>query len=172
LIPEIMQVPWQEGAQLMDDWSYLFARGIRELEELTLGLTIVEAKAQPPIPATEDPGAPLWLRLGGSPIEEDETCRTFEVVFERSHMISYTVLNESYCRYPEPPEVFAGKFFRIFSHSHLVEFTERTTYASGRSPGALMHFEIACLNQVIDVISTAPPTIAVGKRVTPAKLVN
>jgi hypothetical protein len=135
------------------------------VEELTLNLTIVEAKAQAPILEAEGPLA--FLRIGGSPIETDDTCRLFQLLFDRNHMISYTVLNESYGKYPQPPEAFTGKLFRIFSHSHLLEFTEKTTYASGGHPGVLMHFEIACLNHVIDVICTAPPKIAVGKRETP-----
>lgn len=165
---EMVDIPWQEGARLIDDCTYLFAVHVRELEELTLGLTIVEAKAQAPIAATEDTGPLAFIKLGGSPIEQDDTCRVFEIVFDRNHMISYTVLNESYGRYPEPPEIFTGKLFRIFSRSHLLEFTERTTYASGGHPAPLMHFEIACLNHVFDVIATAPPKIAVGKNPVPA----
>ena len=138
---EMVDVPWQEGARLIDDCTYLFAVHVRELEELTLGLTIVEAKAQEPITTTEDTGPLAFLKLGSSPIEQDDTCRVFEIVFDRNHMISYTVLNESYGRHPEPPEIFTGKLFRTFSRSHLLEFTERTTYASRGHPAPLMHFE-------------------------------
>jgi hypothetical protein len=169
---EMVEVSWQEGARLIDECTYLFATKVREIEELTLGLTLVEAKAQAPITATEDTGPLAALRLGGSPIEQDETCRVFELVFDRNHMVSYTVLNESYGRYPEPPEVFAGKLFRIFSRSHLLEFTERTTYASGGHPAPLMHFEVVCLNHVFDVIATAPPKIAVGNNIVPVTVVN
>jgi hypothetical protein len=76
-------------------------------------------------------------------------------------MVSYTVLNESYGRYPESPEQFSGKLFRVFVWSHLLEFTKRTTYASDEHPGVLQHYEIACLNHVVDVISTGPPRIVV-----------
>lgn len=169
---ETVEVPWEEGASLINECTYLFATDVREIEELTLGLTIVEAKAQAPITAEEATGPLALLKVGGRPIEEDETCRLFQLLFDRNHMISYTVLNESYGKYPEPPELFAGKLFRVFSRSHLLEFTERTTYASGGHPGVLMHFEIACLNHVIDVICTAPPKIAVGKQKTSPTVVN
>ena len=169
---EATEVPWEEGARLINECTYLYAKEIREIEELTLGLTIVEAKAQAPVLATEETGPLAFLKIGGRPIEEDETCRLFQLLFDRNHMISYTVLNESYGKYPEPPEAFTGKLFRIFSHSHLLGFTERTTYASGGYPAALMHFQIACLNHVIDVICTAPPKIAVGKRKTRTISVN
>ena len=156
----------------MNECIYLLATDVGEVEDLTLALTIVEAKAQAPITTTDDPVPLSWLKIGGSPIEEDETCRLFQLLFDRNHMISYTVLNESYGKYPEPPEVFTGKVFRTFSHSHLLEFTERTTYASGDSPDAPMHFQIACLNHVIDVICTAPPKIAVSAQKTTSVRVN
>jgi hypothetical protein len=168
----VVEVPWEEGARLIDVCTYLFATDVRELEELTLRLTLVEAKAQAPILATEDTGPLAALREGSSPIGQDETCRQFQVVFDRNHMISYAVLNESYGRYPQPPEIFTGKLFRIFSESHLLEFTERTTYASGGHPAPLMHFEIVCLNHVFDVIATAPPTITVGSDAFQAAVVN
>ena len=76
-------------------------------------------------------------------------------------MISYTVLNESYGRYPQPPEVFTGKLFRVFSHSHLLDFHRANDLCFSRPPAPLMHIQIACLNHVFDVIATAPPKIAV-----------
>ena len=167
-----MEVPWEEGARLIDECGYLYATDVREIAELTLGLTIVEAKLQAPISYTEDTSLLASLKIGGRPIKEDDTCRLFQLLFDRNHMISYTVLNETYGKYPEPPEAFTGKLFRIFSRSHLLDFTERTTYASGGHPGILMHFEIACLNHVVDVICTAPPKIAVGKQKTMPTVVN
>jgi hypothetical protein len=169
---EPTEIDWEEGALQIDRCTYLFAICVRELEELTLGLTIVEARAQAPIDMLETDAELQKLRLGGRPIEQDETCRVFEVVFDRRHMISYTVLNESYGRYPEAPEVFSGKLFRIFSQSHLLDFTRRTTLACDDYPGPLIHIQIACLNHVFDVICTAPPTIAVGIRNRVAPTVN
>jgi hypothetical protein len=160
---EVIEVSWEEGARLINECTYLFATEIRELEELTLGLTIVEAKAQGHITTVNDSSPLARLKLGGRPIEQDDTCQVFHLVFDRNHMISYMVANESYCKYPEPPEEFTGKLFRMFSHSHLLEFTRHTSCATDEYPGVLMHFEISCLNHVVDVISTAPPRIAIGK---------
>ena len=158
------EIPWQEGARLIDGCDYLFATEIREIEELTLGVTIVEAKPQAPITTVEEQDPFGFLKIGGSPIEEDDTCRVFQVIFDRNRMVSYTVLNESYGKYPQAPEAFAGKLFRVFSRSHLLDFVERTTIASADYPGPLMHFEIVCQNHVIDVICTAPPAISVGMK--------
>lgn len=171
-ITEMTEVPWEQGARLINECTYLFATEIREIEELTLGLTVAEAKAQAPIMPDDDTGPLAFLKLGGSPIETDDTCRAFHLLFDRNNMVSYTVLNESYGKYPEPPEVFEGKLFRVFSRSHLLDFTERTTYASGGHPGVLMHFEVACLNHVIDVICTAPPKITVGQQAVTVATLN
>src|ERR1700733_13303342 len=80
---ETMEVPWEDGARLINECTYLFATDVREIEELTLGLTIVEAKAQAPISTTEDTGPLASLKIGGRPIEEDETCRLFQLLFDR-----------------------------------------------------------------------------------------
>ena len=155
-------VEWEEGADQINECEYLFAHSIREIEELTLELTLTEAKAQAQAlePRTESIGAPLSQC---HPIQTDETCRSFRLVFDRNRMVSYTVLNESYGKYPESPEQFTGKLFRVFSRSHLLEFTRRTTNASDEYPGVLQHYQIACLNHVVDVICTGPPRITVGR---------
>jgi hypothetical protein len=108
--------PWEDGASQIDDCQYLF--DVRELGELTLRLTLVEAKVQAPLTA-EDGSVYGVLSDGAKPIRQDSTCRIFEVIFERKYIISYTGLNESYGRYPEPPENFTGTLFRIFSWSLL-----------------------------------------------------
>jgi hypothetical protein len=154
---------WEEGVRQINDCEYLFVESIRECEELTLELTVKEAKLQLQILAPRDGSVLEELRVGGRPIETDLTCRWFRLIFDGSHMVSYTVLNESYGTYPVAPEEFTGKLFRVFSWSHLLEFTKRTTCVSDEYPGALQHYQIACLNHVIDVICTGPPRIAVDR---------
>ena len=160
--PEYFDVEWNEGARELNDCEYLLAHSIREIEELTLELVVTEAKPQAPILAPQAEGPVEALLVGGRPIESDSTCRYFKLIFDRTNMVSYTVLNESYGAYPEAPEEFTGKLFRVFSRSHLLDFTKRTTYASDEYPGVLQHYEVACLNHVVDVICTGPPRIAVG----------
>lgn len=157
------EIDWQDAAQQIDDCEYLFATSIRETEELTLGLVIVEAKPQDRAHAPVDDSELERLKADGKPIEPDPTCRVFELLFDRKHLVLYTVLNELYGIYPREPEKFVGKLFRVFSWSHLLEFTKRATVASEFYPGPLGHYEIACQNHVVDVISTAPPRIAVGR---------
>lgn len=157
------KVEFAIGAGQINDCEYLFLRSVREIEELTLELIVTEAKAQPPVPDAAGTEDPIEKMLAGSrPIMPDSTCRLFRLVFDRGTMVSYTVLNECYGKYPEQPEQFTGKLFRLFTWSHLLEFTKSTTYASNDYPGPLRHYQIACLNHVVDVICTGPPEIAVG----------
>ncbi len=153
---------WEDGIRQINDCEYLFLRRVGEIEELTLGLVVAEAKLREPTHVPKDDSLLGKLLAGANPIEEDSTCRVFEVVFHQSQMVSYSVLNESYGIYPKPPEHFTGKLFRTFSWSHLLEFTKQTTIACDDYPGVLRHYEIACLNHVVDVISTGPPRISVG----------
>ena len=156
-----LEPQWEDGARQINECDYLFIDSIRELEELTLELIVTEAKPQAQIFVARDESPVEQLKFGAKPIESDVTCRSFRLIFDRKHMVSYTVLNESYGKYPEPPEQFAGKLFRVFSWSHLLECTRKNTYASDAYPGVLHHYEIACLNHVVDVICTGPPRIAV-----------
>ena len=146
---------WEERARQIDECGYLFVDSIREIEELTLELMVTEAKSQRRNVAPADSSSI-------EPIERDATCRSFRLIFNRDQMVSYTVLNESYGKYPESPEQFSGKLFRIFSWSHLLEFTKRTTYVSDENPGVLQHYQTVCLNHVVDVICTGPPSITIG----------
>jgi hypothetical protein len=159
---DTVEAGWDDAARQINDCEYLFAQSIREIEELTLEVIITEAKVQAELRVPRDNTEVEQLLAGSHPIETDSTCRVFRLIFERRHMVSYTVLNESYGTYPEPPEQFIGKLFRTFSRSHLLDFTKQTTCASDEYPGGvLQHYEIACLNHVIDVICTAPPKITV-----------
>jgi hypothetical protein len=125
---ETTEVPWEEGARLINQCEYLFTTEIRETEGATLGLTIVEAKAQVPISTLEDSSPLATLKLGGRPIEQDDTCRVFQLRFDRNHMISYTVLNESYGKYPSrqrrsPASCFASSHIPIFWNSPNAQHT-------------------------------------------------
>jgi hypothetical protein len=77
-------------------------------------------------------------------------------------MVSYSVPNESYGVPSEAGEKFTGKLLRIFSQSHLLEFTKRATCASDEYPGVLRHYQIVFVNHVVDVICTQPPAIGLA----------
>jgi hypothetical protein len=157
-----VETEWQAAARQINECLYLCIHAIGEPEHLTLGLIVTEAKSlAPAFDATSD-RALERLTLGTKPADESGERRIFEMLFDRRSMISYSVLNESYGTRPEASEKFTGKLFRVFSQSHLLEYTKRTTIASDGYPGTLQHFQIACQFHVVDVICTAPPRIRVG----------
>jgi hypothetical protein len=56
-------------------------------------------------------------------------------------------------------EIFEGKAFRIHSKSRYLDFINIGTIASEEYPGPFKHYEIACLNHIIDIVSAYEPTI-------------
>jgi hypothetical protein len=85
-LADMVELSWEEGARLIDTCADLCATEVRELEELTLSLTLVAAKAQALLVAGEDTGPLAALRAGGRPIEQDETCRMFQVGHTRARV--------------------------------------------------------------------------------------
>ena len=157
------EIDWEHGARQINDCEYLLVEEIRPLNNLALGLVIVEAKAQDR--QVKPKNSSDWEKIfaDAKPIEPDPSCRLFQLLFDENSMISYSVLNESYSKYPESYEQFTGKLFRLFSSSYLLDYTAKSTIASAEYPGPLQHYQIATLNHVIDVISTKPPRISIGK---------
>jgi hypothetical protein len=157
---------WKAVAKQIDECKYLYLRGLHEPRDNKIRFLVEEAGLQAPRAAQEDAptGSIAALFQDAQPIESDSTSRLFEIVYEE--YISYTVSNESYSKYPEPPEVFSGNLFRIYSWSYLLEMTRKTTYAGDDhpGPGPLEHHQIPCLNHVIDVVTIRPPTLAVVDR--------
>lgn len=148
-----------DGEHKLNDCEYLFVTSVREIEELTLEILVSEAKAQAPILVAKNDSEVERLKVGSRPVHPDSTCRTFCLVFDANKMVSYTVLNESYSRYPESQEVFTGKKFRVFANSNLLDFARSHTNASDQYPGPLFHYELICENHIVDVIATGPPSI-------------
>jgi hypothetical protein len=157
---------WKAIAKQIDECKYLYMRGLHEPRDNKIRFLVEEAGLQTPRLKREDdaPGSIAALFEGAQPIQSDLSSRLFEIIYDE--YISYTVSNESYSRYPKAPEVFIGNLFRIYSWSYLLEMTRRTSYAGDDhpGPGPLQHHQIPCLNHVIDVITTRPPTMAVVDR--------
>ena len=95
----------------------------------------------------------------GRPFLPDPTSRRFVIEFGGNSLISYLITNESYANYPAPSEVFTGRWLRTFSKSDLLDFTRKTTQYIEGIFGEMQHFEIVTQRQVIDVISSIPPSI-------------
>jgi hypothetical protein len=157
---------WKAVAKQIDECKYLYMRALHEPRDNEIRFVVEEAGLQAPPIGTgeEDPYGIAALLTDAQPIRSDSSSRLFEIVYY--DYTSFTVSNESYSKYPQPPELFTGQLFRVFSWSYLLEMTRKTSYANDEhpGPGPLEHHEIVCLNHVIDVITTRPPTMTLLDR--------
>jgi hypothetical protein len=93
---------------------------------------------------------------GGHPIRSVEGSRLFEIVWDS--YVAYSVRNESYVSH-EQSEEFSGKFARIYSRSHFLDFVSRATFAADEHPGPLQHIGLVSESHIIDVVSTELPRV-------------
>lgn len=136
---------------------YLYLTHLEEPEDNALRLIITEGRlgehSDPPDPSLEGLGR---LVTGTRPIVADELCAVYEIHFE--DYIAYAVLNESYTVWDET-EKFEGRLFRIYSESKFLAYIAAGTIATHDYPGPFKHYGVACLNHIIEVASTKPPTV-------------
>lgn len=93
---------------------------------------------------------------GGHPIRSVEGSRLFEIIWDS--YVAYSVRNESYVALDES-ETFSGRFARIYSKSHFLDYISRSTFACDQHPGPLHHIGLVSECHVIDVISTESPQV-------------
>ena len=89
------------------------------------------------------------------PIESTETCRTFELIWDR--YVAYLVTEEcagSCGRYED--EIFTGTLFRVYTKSHFLEHLVRDTGAHSKE---IQHYKLICLNHLIDIAAYGPAEI-------------
>jgi hypothetical protein len=137
----------------IDDCKYLYLRELWEPEENMLRVVVEEAKADGPPEDIEILGK---IIPGTRPIESDESCRLFELVWPS--YVSYCVRNESYTSWDDS-EVWKGRLFRVYSKFHFRDFVAKATFASDQYPGPLHHWRLVCLMHLVDVISCAEPEV-------------
>lgn len=90
------------------------------------------------------------------PIVSDESCEAYEIIF--GSYIAYAVLNESYASIDET-EVSTGKYFRVYSKSRFLDYLRAASFATDDYPGKSTHYEIACLDHIVEVVSIDEPQI-------------
>jgi hypothetical protein len=135
----------------IESCRFLFLRDLTEPEENTLRVVIEEAKADGPPEDIEILGK---IISGSRPIESDESCRLFELIWPS--YVAYTVRNESYTSWDESEE-WEGNLFRLYSKSEFRDYVSRGTFATDDYPGPLQHWSLVCLRHVVDVIACVEP---------------
>ncbi len=73
----------------------------------------------------------------GHLVRSTANSRLFEIVWD--FYVAYSVTNESYTTRDES-EVFSGRFARLYSKSHFLDYISRATFACKEYPGPLQHF--------------------------------
>jgi hypothetical protein len=81
---------------------------------------------------------------------------TFEIHFRR--YFAYLVRDESGFP-PEKGALFDGAQFRRYKKSSFLDFVTKASFSEDIRPDPLYHYGIYCLNDLVDVISSAPPEI-------------
>lgn len=135
----------------IDSHEYLYLWEIGEPEVNVLRIVVDEARTSKN-GDVEIPETPFV----GKPIVSDESCRRYEITF-RSY-VAYAVLNESFAKVDDY-EQYTGRYFRVYSKSHFVNYLGVATFASDEDPGKSTHYEIACLDHIVEVVSADEPDI-------------
>jgi hypothetical protein len=136
----------------LNSQKYLYLDKLFEEIDLELCILVDEAKVQRDgLQGIEN------ASLYGA-IVSDKTCRKYKITF-KNHA-AYSVRNESFTVWDDEEE-FTGNLFRIYSKSKFLDYVAASTVAVEDVLGAYNHYEIVCLNQIIDVASSGEPLIEI-----------
>lgn len=150
-----------EYRDLLDQKGYIFLHSLTEPETNSLRIFIDRCKVSP---QCEDVEIGEHIIGGTYPIEVDEKLPIVQIDFDS--YVSYSIINESFTVLDDY-EVFEGNSFRIFKRSRYLDFIKRGTIVTDVFPDEqLVHYEIACLDHIIDIISFDGPTVTEIKRET------
>lgn len=141
--------------QEIDSCKNLFLTGISEPETNSLRLLLSEGRVSEVEETWDIAGVAL---PGVRTIDITGQSRRFEVSWHC--YISYAVRDESYCSWDKEEE-WVGASFRVYSKSKFLDFIGNGTFATAEYPGPFKHYEIVCLDHIIDVVSEEPPTVRV-----------
>nr|WP_240492474.1 hypothetical protein [Bacillus badius] len=97
-----------------------------------------------------------------SPLEVDNNLPIIQLDFDS--YVSYTVTNESFT-VMDDYEVYQGEVFRMYTKSRYLDFVKLGTIAEDIfSEESFVHYQVPCLNHIIDIISYESPRIIEVKR--------
>lgn len=139
--------------QEIDSCKNLFLAEISEPETNSLRLLLSEGRVSEAEETWDIAGVAL---PGIRSIDITDQSRKFELSWHC--YISYAVRDESYCSWDKKEE-WVGASFRVYSKSKFLDFVGSGTFATAKYPGPFKHYEIVCLDHIIDVVSEEPPTV-------------
>jgi hypothetical protein len=136
-----------------DTCASLYLREIGETKQNCLRLLIEEAFVMPEEVSVNFAGTEI---KGCHPVKPTADSRLFEITWD--NYVAYSVTNESYGTRNESEE-FSGRYARLYSKSHFLDYVSRATLACKEYPGP-HHIQLVCECHIIDVISTNSPRLA------------
>jgi len=157
-MPGVRCLPLMNLVEQINQHRYIYLTEIGEPDVNVLRIVIAEAKVSG---ETEEIDLGAAKITGAYPIVSDETCNSYEIIF--ASYIAYAVLNESYAGVDEY-EKYTGRYFRVYSQSHFLDYVRVATFASEDYPGKFAHYEVACLDHIVEVVSVSEPEISLLRR--------
>ncbi|KZD38168.1 hypothetical protein B4083_2633 [Bacillus cereus] len=102
------------------------------------------------------------VEIEASSIDVDDNLPIVQLDFES--YVAYSVTNESFT-VMDDYEISEGRIFRVYSKSRYLDFVKTGTIAEFIFPEEqFVHYQIPCLNHIIDIISYDEPKITGIKR--------
>ncbi|MFK4329573.1 hypothetical protein ABH955_000225 [Bacillus sp. RC240] len=102
------------------------------------------------------------VEIEASSIDVDNNLPIVQLDFET--YVAYSITNESFT-VMDDYEISEGRIFRIYSKSRYLDFIKTGTIAEFIFPEEqFVHYQIPCLNHIIDIISYDEPKITGIKR--------
>jgi len=137
----------------LDTCASIYLRETSEPSQNSLRVLLEEAEVMPEEVAIRFAGTELGT---GHLVRSTANSRLFEIVWV--NYVAYSVTKESYSTRNESEE-FSGRFARLYSKSHFLDYISRATLADKEYPGPLLHIQLVCECHVIDVASTRFPEV-------------
>jgi hypothetical protein len=133
--------------------NYIYLKDINEPEDNHLRLTFFRSKYSN---SSNVDISDINTTNSYSSIDIDDSLPIIQLDFD--WYIGYSVINECFTVL-DKYELSKGNAFRIYSKSRYLDFINAGTIATEEYPGPFKHYEIACLNHIIDIVSVSEPTI-------------
>lgn len=148
-----------EYMDLMNQKGYIYLHSLIEPETNSLRIFVDRCKV---IQQGVDIEIGKHIIRDTHSIEVDEELPIVQLDF--NSYISYSIINESFAVLDDY-EIFDGNSFRIFKKSRYLDFINKGTIVNDVFPEEQpVHYEIACLDHIIDVISFDEPIVNEIKR--------
>jgi len=138
----------------VDSHRYLWLDAVSELKSgcNVLRLEVSEGRLGEP----EDCEIAGIVLKDSRPVLADRANAIYRLTFHE--YAAYSITNESCTEWDDYGE-WTGTTVRQYSRSRFLEYVKEATIAEGFFSGPLLHYELVCLDHIVDVVANAPPIV-------------